>query len=91
MRSLNQLRYCYSTDAYKVLRVYKNYSGLQLANSLMVNRAAATPWLVANSLRLYKLSKRVIGTRITNAIIEKTFGKVFTAGKTLDEVASMSK
>lgn len=84
MIRLAQLRYCYSADSYKVLRVYRNYSGLQLANALMVNRAAATPWLVANSMRMYKIAKRICGTRFTNAVVEKTFGKVFTAGKTLD-------
>jgi hypothetical protein len=46
---------------------------------------------VANSLWLYKLSSRVLGSTIPNAVIERTFGKVFTAGKTLDEVAEMCK
>jgi len=57
----------------------------------MVNRAAASPWLVANSMRLYKTACRTLGKGFTNAVVEKTFGKVFTAGKTLDEVADMSK
>jgi hypothetical protein len=91
MIRIAQLRYCYSADSFKLLRVYRNYSGLQLTNALMVNRAAATPWLVANSMRLYKLAKRVIGTRLTNSIVERTFGRVFTAGKTLDEVNEMSR
>jgi hypothetical protein len=58
---------------------------------MMVNRAAASTWLVANSMWLYKLSTKVLGKTIPNTIVERTFGKVFTAGKTLDEVAEMSK
>jgi hypothetical protein len=85
------LRRTYSTDTFKLLRVYRNYTSIELLNALMVNRAAASPWLVANSMRLYKTACRTLGKGFTNAVVEKTFGKVFTAGKTLDEVADMSK
>lgn len=57
----------------------------------MVNRAAATPWLVAQSHWMYKTACRIVGSTLTNKVVEQTFGKVFTAGKTLDEVEAMSK
>lgn len=91
MRLLFGLRSAYSTDRFKLLRVYRNYTNIQLVNALMVNRAAAWPWLVANSMRLYRIACRVLGRNFTNSVVENTFGKVFTAGKTLDEVAEMSK
>ena len=71
------LRRTYSTDTFKLLRVYRNYTSIELLNALMVNRAAASPWLVANSMRLYKTACRTLGKGFTNAVVEKTFGKVF--------------
>lgn len=91
MRLSMRLKRTYSTGTFKLLRIYRNHSNLQLANALMVNRAASSPWLVANSMRLYRLGCRIIGQSITNSVIENTFGKVFTAGKTLEEVSSMSR
>ena len=77
------------SDPFKSIRVYKELTNLQLLNALMVNRAANTKWLVANSGRLYKLSSTLFSSRLTNWIIKSTFGKVFTAGETTEDVSAM--
>jgi hypothetical protein len=49
-------------------------------NDLLVNRVANTPWIVAHSMRMYKISCTLLTTRFTNWIVQNTFGRVFSGG-----------
>lgn len=59
-----------SNQVFKNLRVYRSFNTPQLLTALFVNRLASSKTLVNNSLPLYNLSTRIIGTKFTNKIVQ---------------------
>lgn len=65
------------------LRVYKQLSTTNILNLMLCNRLMKVKPLVANSAKLYKFSRTVLGSSITNFALNQTFCKALTAGNTL--------
>lgn len=66
------------------LRVYKQLTTPAILNLMLCNRLMKIKPLVANSARLYKYSRTILGSTITDGILNLTFCKALTAGNTLD-------
>lgn len=65
------------------LKVYKHLPTSSILNLMLCNRLMKSKKLVANSAKLYKLSRNIFGSTISNFVINSTFGKGLTAGNTL--------
>ena len=68
---------------YSQLRIYKSMSTRDLLNAMMCNRIMKKSILVDNSRWLYNMSSKIFGKTFTNAVVNATFCKVFTAGNSL--------
>jgi hypothetical protein len=51
---------------------------------LLINKAFNYDVVVDNADMFYKVLRKCFGLRISNSIIEKTIGSIFTAGKNLE-------
>ena len=67
-------------DAYKNKRVF------ELLNSLLCYRVCKIKRIVDNSNRLYDLSNKILGKRVTKELVKNSFGRVFTGGENLKEI-----
>ncbi len=65
------------------LRVYKQLSTYNILNLMLCNRLMKVKPLVANSAKLYKYSKNILGSTITHYALNQTFCRALTAGNTL--------
>ena len=72
------------------LRVYKMLSTPSILNLVACNRIMKIKPLVANASKLYRASKMVFGTRLTDLVVQKTFCEVLTAGNTLAQAQAAS-
>lgn len=66
------------------LRVYKQLSTPAILNLMLCNRLMKIKPLVANSARLYKYSRRLMGTTLPHFVLNQTFCRALTAGNTLE-------
>ncbi len=73
------------------LRVYKNLPTSAILNLMLCNRLMKNKSLVANAANLYKYSRRVFGSGITNFMLNRTFCRALTAGNTLEEAEAVSE
>lgn len=72
------------------LRVYKNQSTPSILNLMLCNRLMKVKPLVANSAKLYKMSRTMFGSTITNFVLNNTFCRALTAGNTLQEASAIA-
>lgn len=72
------------------LRVYKQLTTPAILNLMLCNRLMKIKPLVANSAKLYKLSRAVLGETITNGVLNQTFCKALTAGNTLEDAQNVA-
>lgn len=72
------------------LRVYKNQSTPDILNLMLCNRLMKNKSLVAKSAKLYKYSRTIFGSTITNFVLNNTFCRALTAGNTLQEASAVS-
>jgi len=42
-----------------------------------------------NAFSIYKITKKVLGSTITEKVIKSTFGKIFTGGSTFTELKAI--
>lgn len=75
---------------YAKLRIYKNLSTLDLLNAMMCNRVMKKSILVENSRWMYNMSSKILGKTFTNAVVNTTFCRVFTAGNSLHEADKLA-
>jgi hypothetical protein len=61
-----------------------------LLNAMVCNRVMKKSILVDNSRAIYNLSSKIFGKTFTNAVVNATFCKVFTAGNSLKDADSMA-
>ena len=72
------------------LGVYRGLTTPALLNIMLCNRVMQNKWLVANSPKLYTVSKSILGGTIVDTVIQKTFCKALTAGNTLQQAQKVS-
>jgi proline dehydrogenase len=65
---------------------YSNFTTTELIRAFIVLRICGIQPLVANAEKLLKLSYRVLGETITEAVVRSTFFSHFCAGETAQEV-----
>ena len=56
---------------------------MDLLNNLIVNQSLRHDIVVDNAMLLYNTLHRCVGRKLANKIIEKSIGRVFTAGETI--------
>ena len=63
----------------------------ELIKKYIVYRAMGSDFFINYSLSAVHLSYKILGTRLTNAIIENTGGAIFTGGVTTNNVKQLQK
>lgn len=66
--------------------VFKNDSTFTLAKKLWIYKTMSSNFFIDYSLTAMTLSYKLFGKTLTNLIIERTAGSIFTGGVTLDDL-----
>lgn len=66
--------------------VFQHDSTFTLIKKIIIYKTMSSNFFINYSLMGMSLAYRVIGMRITNALIEKTAGSIFTGGVTIDDL-----
>jgi len=70
-----------------VKTVFSDESTFSLANKYLVYQMCRFPFLIKNARLLTNVFSKVLGKKFVNYVLEKTMGKVFTAGCTLNDLS----
>ena len=71
---------------FKALKVYGNLPLTHLLKLMFCNRIMNSSMVLGNTGGLYRVGRFFPGKLVTDWIIDSTFGKVFSGGKTIEEM-----
>lgn len=70
-------------ESFKHLRVYKSLTVPLLINTIACNRLMKLNYLVDKAPNMYKVATKFFGKTLINGIVNSTYCRVFSGGKTV--------
>ena len=67
-------------------RIFAHRGSGRLMTDYALYQSCKVPMLAQNGNRLYERANKIVGRPITHFMTEQTLGKVFTAGKTFEQL-----